>query len=259
MVDDRVALVTGGSRGIGRGICIALARLGLGVAINFRANREEAERTLDDCINAGARWAGVFQADVSVTEDRRQLVDSIVEQARRIDILVNNAGIATPKRGELLEATEEAWDAVMAANLKGPFFLSQLVALRMIELRKRGIIKSGHIINVTSISAATPSTNRGDYCISKAGLSMATQLFAHRLASENIQVHEIRPGIIRTDMSNPVADKYDKLIAEGMAPMRRWGEPEEIGLAVAAIAEGKFPFSTGHVLNIDGGFHSRHL
>lgn len=258
MSDPPVALVTGGSRGIGRGICLALANEGYTILINYNSNNSAAEQTLDLIDKAGGR-AEICQADVSVNEDRDLLLAFCMENLGRLDLLVNNAGIAPPKRADILETSRESYDQVLDVNLKGPFFMTQAVANLMLQQIKQKVIPHGAIINVSSISAYTASTNRGEYCISKAGMSMMTALFADRLAEEKIKVYEIRPGVIETDMTGPVKAKYDKLIKEGMAPIRRWGQPEDIGKAVAMLARGDLPFSTGEVINVDGGFHLRRL
>jgi NAD(P)-dependent dehydrogenase (short-subunit alcohol dehydrogenase family) len=207
---------------------------------------------------AGGRAAAVG-ADVANAEDREALVSQTWSDFGRIDVLVNNAGIASPGRKDLLDATEAAWDEVFAINLKGPFFLTQLVARKMIESVRSGTISSGKIINISSVSAYTASINRGDYCMTKAALSMMTRLFADRLAAEGIGVFEIAPGIIETDMTGPVHEKYDALIDEGLTPIRRWGRPEDVARAVTAIVQDYFPFSTGDRFNVDGGFHMRRL
>jgi NAD(P)-dependent dehydrogenase (short-subunit alcohol dehydrogenase family) len=248
-----VALVTGGSRGIGRGICVELARAGYAVAVNYAGNEEAARQTQQ--LLGGAAAALLCRGDVGVTADRERLVDEVLGRWGRIDLLVNNAGITSPGRRDVLEATEEAWDRVMAVNLKGPYFLMQRVAREMVRLSGR--LANPAIVNVTSLSAYSVSTNRGDYCISKAGLSAATQLFALRLAEHGIRVFEVRPGVIDTDMTAPVREHYTRLIAEGLTPIRRWGTPEDVGRAVAALATGAIPFSTGEVVNVDGGFHIR--
>jgi NAD(P)-dependent dehydrogenase (short-subunit alcohol dehydrogenase family) len=187
------------------------------------------------------------------------MIDAALTEFGRLDVLVNNAGIASPGRKDLLEATEEAWDQVFATNLKGPFFLSQLAARQMIACIHGGKTSGGQIINISSVSAYTASTNRADYCLTKAGISMMTWLFADRLAAEKIAVFEIAPGIIATDMTGPVRDKYESLIASGITPIRRWGQPEDVARAVGAIVSGSFPFSTGERFNVDGGFHIRRL
>ncbi len=330
-----VALITGASRGIGRGIALELAKTGHDLVINFAGNETAARQTAADCA-AVASDAGhsiraeICQADISVAADRTRLVQFAKEKFGRIDLLVNNAGVAPIVRADLLDATEESFDRLLVINAKGPFFLTQLVAKEMVaqcervagslpairahdgsapslqspvrveasnptetesaESRSGGSqrlptrspyevgrgsgrapISSGDqgsagaspyqpkIITITSVSAYTASVNRGDYCVSKAALSMLTPLFAARLAEHGIGVFEIRPGIIATDMTGPVKEKYDHLIANGLTPIKRWGTPEDIGKAVAAVASGVFPFSTGEVINVDGGFHLRTL
>ena len=251
-------LVTGGSRGIGRGICISLAKLGWRVGINYASNIAAAHETLDAVKSAGGS-GGIVQGDVSNATDRKHMVDFMREHFGRIDALINNAGVAPESRDDLLVATEASYDRVMSTNLKGPFFLTQMAANTMIEDIKAGRVKRGYIVNISSVSAYAASINRGDYCISKAGVGMMTKLFAARLAAENIQVSEVRPGVIATDMTGPVKAKYDKLLAEGLAPLKTWGQPEDIGACVAAILRGDFPYSTGQVFDIDGGFHLRLL
>lgn len=258
MTSTPVALVTGGSRGIGRGICVELARAGFSIAINFAGNAEAARECGRLCREA-ARTGDfdLFQADISKHEERRRLLSEVVERFGWIDLLVNNAGVAPRLRADILEAGEESFDRLISINLKGPYFLSQAVAnfwlSRPEELSKRATRPK--IVTISSISAYAASTNRGDYCVSKAGLSMMTKLFALRLADCGIGVFEIRPGVIATDMTQPVHEKYDRLIADGLTPIRRWGTPEDVGKAVAAIAAEQFPFSTGEVINVDGGFH----
>lgn len=258
---SRTALVTGGSRGIGRGIALELARAGGRVAINYAGNAEAAAESL-----AAVRAAGgdgfTVQGDVAVAADRERMVAETVERFGRIDLLVNNAGVAPKVRADLLEAGEESFDRLYAINLKGPFFLSQLVARQMLRQERDTEGFRGRMVNITSISVYTASINRGDYCMVKAGLAMMTKLFADRLANDGINVYEIRPGVIATDMTGGVKAKYDKLIIEderGITPIRRWGRPEDIGRAVRAIAEDRFPFSTGAVFDVDGGFHLHRL
>ncbi len=254
------ALVTGGSRGIGRGICLALAEHGFSVAVNYRGNREAAEETRSALLSNADSF--LCQGDVGVDQDRRRMIDEILNRWQRIDLLVNNAGITSVGRHDILEASEESWDQVCATNLKGPFFLTQRVAQEMIRLQTSDAKPADYgpsIVNVSSLSAYTVSINRGDYCISKAGLAMATQLFAARLAEYDIPVFEVRPGIIDTDMTAGGREKYTKLIAEGLTPIRRWGTPQDVGKAVAGLATGVLPFSTGEVINVDGGFHLRRL
>lgn len=252
---QRTAIVTGASRGIGRAIAVKLGSLGFRVAINYNASTDAAKEAADLVRSAGGD-AMILQADIGASADRQQLVQAVEQQWGRIDLLVNNAGVAPKVRLDLLETTEESFDYVVSTNLKGPFFLSQLVANHMI--RRRGefaadVIPS--IINVGSISAFTVSVNRGEYCIAKAGIGMMTQLFAARLAEHGIHVYEIRPGVIATDMTSKVKDKYDKMVAEGVFPIRRWGQPEDIAKTIAAIAQGLLPYSTGQAINVDGGFH----
>ena len=187
------------------------------------------------------------------------MVEEVLKRFGRLDLLVNNAGIAPRQRQDLLEMREESYDEVLAVNLKGPFFLTQQVARTMIDLLGSGVIENPRIINIGSISAYASSPNRGEYCLSKAGISMITALFADRLAESGIGVYEIRPGVIATDMTDAVKEKYDHLIANGLTPIQRWGQPEDVAKAVVAIAEGAFPFSTGEIFNVDGGFHLRRL
>jgi NAD(P)-dependent dehydrogenase (short-subunit alcohol dehydrogenase family) len=208
--------------------------------------------------------AEVCQADVSVAADRKRLIDCTREKFGRLDLLVNNAGVAPNVRADVLEATEESFDRLIAVNVKGPYFLTQLAARWMAEEVRSSQFKVHgsrlpKIITISSISAYAASVNRGDYCVSKAALAMLTPLFAARLAEHGIAVYEIRPGVIATDMTDPVKEKYDKLIAEGLTPLQRWGTPQDVGKAVAAIAQDLLPFSTGEVINVDGGFHLRRL
>jgi 3-oxoacyl-[acyl-carrier protein] reductase len=249
------ALITGASRGIGRGIALALAREGFNIVINYAKNAAAAEEVRKEVEKLGVKAVAV-QADIASSQARKRLVSDAWLAFGGIDLLVNNAGIAPAVRADILEATEESFDELINTNLKGPYFLSQLVARRMID---SGRAATSKIINITSISAYVASINRGDYCISKAGLAMMTQLYAARLAEHGINVYEIRPGVIETDMTGPVKAKYDKLIADGLAPIRRWGVPEDVGKAVIAIAKDLLPFSTGEVINVDGGFHLRRL
>ncbi len=257
-MDDRVALVTGAGRGIGRGIALALAERGWAVVINYRSNAAAATETVRLAEEAGGRGLAV-QADVADASDRERLVAETLERFGRIDLLINNAGIAPRQRLDILETNEESYNEVMAVNLKGPFFLTQLVANAMIELIEAGVIERPKIVNIGSLSAYTSSTSRGEYCLSKAGVAMMTTLFADRLAEYDINVYEVRPGIVETDMTSVVKAKYDRMISDGLTPIRRWGQPEDVGRAVVAIAEGALPFSTGEVINVDGGFHLRRL
>jgi 3-oxoacyl-[acyl-carrier protein] reductase len=264
---NAVALITGGSRGIGRGIALNLAKIGCDLVINYASNVEAASKVAADCVQLAAAngrsiRAEICQADICRREDRQRLVDFTREHFGRLDVLVNNAGVAPYLRADILEATEESFERVIAINLKGPYFLTQVVARWMIELRKSGVPETAlqpKVITISSISAYAASTNRGDYCLSKAALSMLTPLYAARLAEHGINVYEIRPGVIATDMTGPVKEKYDALISQGLTPIRRWGTPEDVGKAVAMVAQDCLPFSTGEVINVDGGFHLRRL
>ncbi|MCU0913425.1 MAG: 3-ketoacyl-ACP reductase [Planctomycetes bacterium] len=265
MTDRLVAIVTGGSRGIGRGIALELARLGYDLLIaHFDFNEQgqpddgNARATQKEAGGLGAQCEAL-RVDISKAEDRRKLVELAKSRFGRCNMLVNNAGVAPTVRRDLLEATEESFDRVLTINLKGPYFLTQMVANWMIEQKKQTGAGEYRIVNTSSISAYTSSPARGEYCISKAGISMMTALYADRLAEFGIGVFEVRPGIIKTDMTKVVTAKYDKMIAEGLTPIQRWGMPEDIGRAVGAIAEGRLDFCTGQVLNVDGGFHLRRL
>jgi NAD(P)-dependent dehydrogenase (short-subunit alcohol dehydrogenase family) len=256
-----VSLVTGAGRGIGRGIAVELAKLGHAVVVNYAGNAEAARECLRLIREAGGDGLAV-RADVSVATDRDQLVRETLDAYGRVDLLVNNAGVAPSVRADLLEAGEESFDRLINVNLKGPYFLTQLVARKMIEQVERGdagAFGRPRIVTITSVSAYTASVNRGDYCVAKAGLAMMTSLFAARLAEHGINVYEVRPGVIATEMTGGVKEKYDRMIEQGAWPIRRWGQPEDVGRAVAAIARGDFPYSTGEVFNIDGGFHLRTL
>ncbi len=256
----RTAIVTGASRGIGRAIAVGLAGTGANVAINYNSNAAAADEAAKRVTDAGGK-AITIQANVGSLTDHARLVDETAAAFGPVDLLVNNAGVAPKVRADMLEMGEESYDYVVDTNLKGPFFLTQRVANHMIASRDSYAPEvSPAIVTISSISAYTASVNRGEYCIGKAGLAMVTALFADRLAAHGINVYEIRPGIIATDMTSGVKDKYDKLILEeGITPIRRWGKPEDIAQAVIAIAEGRFPFSTGQVFDVDGGFHLKRL
>lgn len=250
-----VAVVTGSSRGIGRGIALALAETGVDVVVNYARNAEAAKEVVRLVEERGAR-AHAIGADVSVSADRQRLVDEAYAAFGRVDLWVNNAGVAPTRRADILEAEEESFDRLVDINLKGPYFLTQSVARRMIQQIEAGTVERPKIVIVSSVSAYAVSTNRGDYCVTKAGLAMTAQLYAQRLAEHGINVYEIRPGIIETDMTGAVKERYDKLILEdGLTPIRRWGQPDDVGKAVVAIARDLLPFSTGQVLDVDGGFH----
>ncbi len=246
----RVALVTGGGRGIGLGISRAL--LAEGFELAFCGVRPEPEvASLTELRTSGT--VHYFQADIGRKDDRLGLVDGVVSKYGRIDLLVNNAGVAPTERLDLLDATEESYDRVMNINLKGSHFLTQLAAKAMVAQTRGANDLRGMIVFVSSISATVPSTNRGEYCISKAGMSMAARLWSVRLADEAIVVYEVRPGVTMTDMTSRVKEKYDALISDGLLLQRRWGLPEDVGKAVAMLARGDLAYSTGQVLSIDGG------
>jgi NAD(P)-dependent dehydrogenase (short-subunit alcohol dehydrogenase family) len=258
MIDTPVSLVTGSSRGIGRGIALALAGNGHAVVVNYFRSPDSAQQVVAEIESNGGRAVAV-RGDVGSRDDHAGLIGEAYERFGRLDVLVNNAGITSQGRKDLLEATEESWDLVFATNLKGPFFLAQAAANRMIAAITAGEIPKGTIINVSSISAYAVSTNRADYCMAKTAMGMMTLLLADRLAEEGIRVYEVCPGIVASDMTAPVKAKYDKLIADGLTPMRRWGTPEDVAKAVVALTTDAFPFTTGDRINVDGGFHIRRL
>jgi len=253
-----VALVTGATRGIGNAVAAQLAAEGYAVAAIGTSNEEKISQNLEKIRSAGQPFLYI-KADISSSEDRNHIVDRILSTFGRIDVLVNNAGVAPKVRADILEMTEESMDYVLSINLKGTFFLTQSVAKVMI--RETETIEGIHpkIINISSISAYTSSTQRGEYCISKAGISMMTSLFADRLAEYGINVYEVRPGIIWTDMTSTVKGKYDQLISGGLTPITRWGYPEDVANAVSVFCSDKLNFSTGEIINVDGGFHIRRL
>lgn len=241
-----VSIVTGASRGIGRAIAVELARTHHVIA-TYRSNREAAESL------AAETGADIVECDIASAADRAALIRHARERFRSLDLLVNNAGIAPRQRRDLLEASEESFDELIATNLKGPHFLSGLAARWMLEYDR------GRIVFITSISAYAASLNRAEYCISKAGLSMSAALYAQRLAAHGIQVFEIRPGIIRTGMTAPVEKSYTERITAGLLPQPRMGEGADVARAVRAIADGLLDYSTGQVIDVDGGFHLRSL
>ena len=248
------AIVTGASRGIGKTTAERLAALGYGVVLNYFRSREAANATVEQIIADGGRAVAV-QADVGDPEAPAILTKAAIEHFGAPSVLVNNAGITSQGRLDILEASSESWDHVFDTNLKGAFFCAQAAANLMIE----HAVDPGYIINVNSISSYAVSTNRADYCIAKSGMHMMTKLFATRLADENIRVYEVCPGIIESDMTAPVKQKYDKLIAEGLSPIRRWGTGDDVAGAVSMLVSGALPFTTGERINIDGGFHIRRL
>jgi len=256
---DKVAVVTGSRRGIGLGIAKELARNGYSVVMSATVDAEQAS-DLTKSLREDGLAVEYIQCDISERQHRDNLFSKVMEKYNRIDVLVNNAGVAPKRREDILIASEEDFDRLMAINLKGTFFMTQMAAKLMIETLRKGMEDySPRIVNIGSISAYTSSPERSGYCISKAGVSMITQLFAHRLSEYGIPVFEIRPGIILTDMTAVVKDKYEKLIAEGITPIKRFGTPEDVAKCVMAACSGLLDFATGQVINADGGFHIRRL
>ena len=247
-----VALVTGGSRGIGYGIAEHLADAGFDLAINGVRPEAAVGDALDALRNRGSDVI-YCPGDVASMQSRAQMMERIKSHFGRLNVLVNNAGVAPKERRDILEATEESFQHMLSTNLQGPYFLTQAAANWMIGQRTEQADFWGCIINVSSISATVASVNRGEYCVAKAGLSMATQLFAARLGEYDIPVYEVRPGVIKTDMTAGVTAKYDALIDSGLCVQKRWGFPDDVGRAVASLAKGDFPYSTGQVILVDGG------
>lgn len=249
----KIAIVTGSTRGIGNAIAKKLLSLGYYTIFSDIVESENIDETLiTEKINSE-----YIKCDISNPKDRENLFSFIMKKHNRIDVLVNNAGVAPKIRKDILETTEDSFSFVMDINLKSTFFMCQSAANIMKSIDYSDL--KGRIINISSISAYTSSTSRGEYCISKAGISMVTKLFADRLAEFEIPVFEIRPGIILTDMTAQVKDKYDKLISEGLTPIKRFGYPDDIANLVSSLCSGAFDFSTGQVINADGGFHIRRL
>jgi NAD(P)-dependent dehydrogenase (short-subunit alcohol dehydrogenase family) len=258
-----VVLVTGGSRGLGRGIAVEAASAGLSVAFTYASNEAAARETVALCAQAatatGQRFVAI-RSDIASRDDRAATVARVLDEYGRVDALVNNAGMAPRVRADLTETSEASFEELLRVNLQGPFFLTQAVANHWLGQQYGPVLAGGFkVLFVTSISADTASINRGEYCISKAGLAMTSQLWAVRLAAHGVQVLELRPGIMATDMTAGVKGKYDALIAEGLVPQRRWGTAEDVGRAVRAVLQGAFPFTTGDVIHLDGGFHIRRL
>lgn len=251
-MNSRVALVTGGSRGIGLGIVRCLVAEGWDVAINGRRPDTAVAPVVDELRGLGTRVAYI-RGDISVSRERDSIVDGTLAALGRIDALVNNAGIASPGRLDFLEATEEAWDLVLGTNLKGPYFLTQAVARVMIRQHEAEPDFRGRIVTISSANAAFASVQRGDYCASKAGLSMVSRVFAARLAEFGIDAFEVRPGLILTDLNMAMKDRYEALIEAGLTLERRWGTPDDVGRSVATLLRGDLPYATGQILSIDGG------
>jgi 3-oxoacyl-[acyl-carrier protein] reductase len=250
---NKVALVTGGTRGIGLGIARCLAREGFDLALCGMREESAVKNVLCELRGMGSA-VHYYQADIGLRDARIGLMRQVREQFGRLNLLVNNAGVGPRERKDILEASEESFEWVLKINLQGPYFLTQAAANWMIEQKRESSVSCGCIVTISSISATAASINRGEYCVSKAGLAMATSLWATRLAEHGIPVYEVRPGIVRTDMTAGVQEKYDKLIAGGLLPQARWGTPEDVGRAVAMLARGDLAYSTGQVVMVDGGF-----
>lgn len=254
----RIALITGGARGIGYGIARSLAAEGWALALSGTRPAADVAPALEALRTDGADLL-YCQSDVADRAARAALLDAVRTRYGQLHVLVNNAGVAPTVRADLLEASEESYERVLRINLQGPYFLTQAVARWLIEQKRADTAFSGGIVNISSVSASVVSTNRGEYCISKAGVSMATQLWAARLAEFDLPVYEVRPGIVRSDMTAGVAARYDRLIADGLIPQARWGLPEDVGRAVAALVRGDLAYSTGQIINVDGGLSLRRL
>jgi 3-oxoacyl-[acyl-carrier protein] reductase len=255
---NKAAFITGGTRGIGFGIAMALGKAGFDLALNGMRNEGEVADALEEVRKLGVNVA-YFQGNIAVREDRQAMFDKTLSHFGEVNVLVNNAGIAPRERADILHAKEEIWDEVMDINLKGPYFLTQLFASYFVEMNMKNPLFDATIINVSSISAFVASVNRGEYCISKAGIAMATKLWATRLGEYDIPVYEIQPGIIKTDMTSGVVEKYDKLFQEGISLQRRWGLPDDVGKVAAMLAQGHLPYATGQVIKVDGGLNIQRL
>ncbi len=258
-----VALITGASRGLGRGIATRLASLGLSIAVNFVNNKSAADETVALCkksqIHAGQKFIPI-KADMGIREEWAALLNQTLKEFGRLDAFISNAGVGPRVRADITETSPESFEEVLRVNLEAPFFLTQLIVNYWLKERPAPLLPNGFtVVFNSSVSADTASVNRSEYCISKAGLAMVSQLWAVRLAEENIGVYELRPGIMETDMTSGVKEKYDKLLAEGLVPQKRWGQPDDVGRAVGSLVMGEFPYSTGQVIYIDGGFHLRRL
>ena len=248
----KTVIITGGAGGIGFGTALQLAADGFNVVIFDIKDESTVSEKLTQLSAAGSDTM-YFCGNIANVDDCYTFVEKVIAKYRKIDVLVNNSGVAPKVRADILETTEESIDFVFGVNIKGTFFMTQAVARRMM------VQNDGIIVNISSISAYTSSISRPEYCMSKSAISMMTVLFADRLAAHGIRVYEVRPGVIRTDMTAPVTEKYDRMIADGVFPIDRWGYPEDVAKAVAAFANGTFPYSTGEIINVDGGFHLRRL
>ena len=249
----KTALVTGGSRGIGLAIALELGRAGYAVAIMATKAENAYPQSAARLREAGIAYSW-HAGSIADSADRLRVVDEVTARHGRIDVLVNNAGVAPKERNDLLQMTEASFDYVVGTNTKGNMFMTQAVARKMVETKTPGVI-----VNISSCSAEVSSVNRGEYCVSKAGVSMLTRLYADRLAGEGIRVYEVRPGVIQTDMTAAVQGKYDQLIRQGMFPIARWGQPEDVAKAVRAFCSDDFAYTTGNYIDVDGGFHIRRL
>lgn len=263
MNEPAVILVTGASRGLGRGVAQRCAAAGFSVAVHYAGNEAAARETMTLCesvaLKPNQRFVAV-RGNLAVAAERTAILGQTLSVFGHLDALVNNAGMAPRVRADLTETGEASYDEVMGVNLKGPFFLTQLAANWWLNHPDESRLPGGYkLVFITSVSANTASINRGEYCVSKAGLAMTAQLWAVRLANAGVQVAEIRPGIMETDMTAGVKEKYDKLIADGLIPQMRWGQPEDVGLAVESVLKGHLPYSTGCVIEVDGGLHIRRL
>jgi NAD(P)-dependent dehydrogenase (short-subunit alcohol dehydrogenase family) len=247
-----VALITGGTRGIGLGIAKCLALEGFDLTVNGTRDATAVTGAIAELSDLGSKVI-YCRGNLAASADRKKMIDEVRQHFSALNVLVNNAGMAPRERRDILDATEESFDEVISTNLKGTYFLSQLAANWMVSQKKDNPKFFGAIINISSISATVASVNRGEYCVSKAGLSMATQLFAVRLGEFDLPVYEVRPGVINTDMTSGVKEKYDKLIDGGLTVQKRWGQPDDVGKVVAALATQKFPYSSGQVIMVDGG------
>jgi 3-oxoacyl-[acyl-carrier protein] reductase len=255
-MSNKTALITGAARGIGRAVAEELAQKGFDIAIaDILPN---ADTTVGECGKHGVK-AEFIRTDISQRDAREQLINRVNEEFGRLDLLVNNAGVSVDERKDLLEASEASYDRVMNINLKGPFFLTQLAAKWMIRQKNEDPDRTPMIVNIASLTSYASATSMAEYCLSKTGVSMMTKLYADRLSEHGILVYEIRPGIVKTDMTAVVREKYDRFIEDGGLPIQRWGYPADIARAISALAEGYLRYSTGEVLNVDGGFHLRRL